>query len=438
MSTYFYNEFMPVKAYLGEKDHNMQSVYFGKDNSDVRADDHSVTPLTFQTSGSSAEKKERRYYFPDENSGKLKTHAFFSALFGSAVLDLIVFWIVFPAVYEIFHYTVPLIHFVETELIYLVAFTILYIPLSLILYLLIHNAYHRKVYVYDNRTIYVIRMHLRVKTCKKGLFSSEDKANIRIHERYKRYISRIDDYIGNNSFRIKKVLTGCRESSEISDKGTLFTGFNEKKVNDEDISIPSYYFLYDQDSSYYSRHTGQKAALILIKLAVFCTGAAVIAGSGYKKLSIYNRDFASFRDSKITLMEPIGLEYTENHLYDHSYDFLEFLDPSDAYLNNSVKIYFDVESDGLSEGGSFIDYDLYYDDDYSVIKDILSSLYSDEINELCGLDNMIEEYLENPDVKIENTIRNEEYYINISVRESYWADYSVHIYVSCVGLHRFN
>ncbi len=128
-------------------------------------------------------------------------------------------------------------------------------------------------------------------------------------------------------------------------------------------------------------------------------------------------------------MEPLGFEREEKNIPGNLYSYTDYVDTSDSYLKNSVRIYFKVTEEELKFEGSFIGYDLYYGDDISVISDVINALYDFDIREKTDIDSMIEEYAGNNGEDVRNTITTDKYYIDVHVCESYWADYCVYIYI---------
>lgn len=411
----------------------MQSVYFGKENNPVVLNDNTASPLPLFKKGPS-EIRPREYYFPDEKNGKIKAVSFFSSFFSTFFLDILVILFGIPVLFFILYDVMPFLHFVRNVLVFLEAVSIIYIFCSLVFFLLLHNLYRRKVYVNDNGTFYILHLPVRVKNRKKGMTAPVAYADQRIHSRYARYIRRIDRAIDKKSLRVRKVLTDCRESDNLHDNGKYYTGFNEKKVREEEFRIPSYYSKYDPSASYYESGTLRNISLILLKLAFYGLLIGALIASTGKQYNIYNQNIDSYIESKIALLAPYGLEYREsNTVYDHSYEYLEFIDTANLRLNNSVRIYFDVTDEGIVDDHISIFYDMYYEYDPEIIKRVIQELYKGKLPDMSVIDETIREYLENPIAERSKTLTDDHTYFSLSVDESYWADYSIYVYVSKLG-----
>ncbi len=398
----------------------MESVYFGKENTVLNKS--GVEPAPKGT-------RPREYYFPDENTKKLDIIAFISALLASALLDLFVFGLVFPVMIMLFADHDPVFKLISVNVFIIADIGLIYIFFTLIIYALIHNIGRKKVFVNDNGTFYFLRMKVRVKTHKK-LFSSEDKANQKIHARYGKYISRIDKKIDNKGLSVYKILTGCTESDNIHEDGKYFSGFNEKTVTDEEFKIPSGYFKYDPNETYYKNKAGYIILLWLIKLSLYAGVFLWLYSIGKTRFNAFLANFDSYRDSKIEIFETLGLEYTENEsLIDHKYDYLEFIDTSDNYLRNSVRLYFVITDDGqIMDDSLNIHYDMYYnrDDELETVLKILDTATEMDESEMQVVETAIQEYFDEGYSYINTS--DENVYYTVSVSESYFADYKVFIY----------
>lgn len=415
----------------------MESVYFGKENTENSDKADLKSPLMPYMTGNGDRESTgeytgvytKEYFFPDEKNFKLRTESFLSLLFGSALLDFFVLCIILPIAYVNLYLSSPVLYFAEKQVVYTAAFSFFYVTVFLLLYLLIHNSFRRKIYVLNGKNLYELRHKVRVKTWKKGLFSTADDADKRIHDRYVSYMASADHRISSNSLRVKKILTSVTESGDINDKGRLFSGFNEKKMRDEDVLIPAHYMKYDPSKSYFTKRPLRGFIFVLLKFALYGACIYFILSAGIKKTEIYNRQIGSFSDSVTAVLEPLGFVREENSIPGNLYSYIDYVDTSDSYLKNSVRIYFKVTEEELKFEGSFIGYDLYYGDDSSVISDVINSLYDFDFREKADIDSMIEEYAGNNGVEIRKTITTDKYYIDVQVRESYWADYGVYVYV---------
>ena len=424
----------------------MESVYFGKENNENTAKADQKSPLTpYMTGTTEQESAEeytkvytKEYFFPDENNIKLRTESFLSKLFGSALLDFFVLCIILPVAYVNLYLSSPVLYFAEKQVVYTSSVSLVYVTVFLLLYLLIHNSFRRKIYVLDGKNLYVIRHTVRVKTWKKGLFSTADDADKRIHDRYVSYMASADSRISGKSHRVKKILTSVTESGDINDKGRLFSGFNEKNMRDEDVLIPNHYKKFDPSQSYFTKRPLRGFIFILLKLALYGACIYFILCAGIKKTEVYNRDIGAFTDSKTAVLEPLGFEREVRYIPGNSYHYIDYVDTSDSYLKNSVRIYFKVTEDGVKFDGSFIGYDLYYGDDTSKIIRVMNELYDFDIRETADIDSMIAEYAGNNGEEIKTSITTDMYDIYVYVHESYYADYNVSVYVTSRYVDPFN
>ncbi len=424
----------------------MESVYFGKEKNESPTNVDVKAPLTPYMTGPSEQKSigeytnvyTREYYFPDEKNVKPKAESYLSELLGSSVSNFVVLAIIMPALYINLYLSTPVLYFAEKQVMYTASAAIIYFLISVLLYFLIHNSFRRKIYVLEGRTLYEIRHKVRVKTWKKGLFSSAENADKRIHKKYAVYIAYADKCISENSHRIRKILTSATESGDINDRGRLFYGFNEKKMNDDEILIPHHYMKYDPAQTYFRKNPLRKATLVLFRLALYEACMYFILSAGIKKTAVYNSGIGPFTDSMTAVLAPLGFEREERYIPGNSYYFMDYVDTSDSYLKNYVRIYFKVTEEKVKFDGSFIGYDLYYGDDFSKITKVMNALYDFDIREKADIDSMIAEYAVNNGEEIQKSITTDIYDIYIDIHESYYADYSVSVYVTSRYLDPFN
>ncbi len=390
----------------------MESVYFGKENSDL----HKIT--TEPKPQENAPKGPREYYFPNENNKKLDIIAFISALLASALLDALIFGLVYPAIILTLRNSYPVFKLIRVNEFILADIFILYALLFFIIYFIIHNIGRKKVYVNDNGTFYFLKMKVKVKT---------QRSDSSIHAKYSRYINRINRQIARNGFRIYKVLTGCKESDNIHDDGIFFSGYNEKTLNDEEFKIPAGYIKYDKNANYHKNKIGYTILFWMIKLAFYGSVMLWLISIGQSRLNTFNECFDSYRDERIAMLEPVGFKYLEGNAYwDHTYEYLEFDDTSDN-KNNYFRVYFDITEDGkiTDESLSFF-YDLNYSDDTESIKNAIRALYDGDLPELDAIDETIREY------KLKRTeqryhVATETIYFTVYVYESNYGDYRIYI-----------
>ncbi len=404
----------------------MESVYFGKEP---------TTSFSYDKDIFKSEIKDKEYYFPDENSTKLKAVGIVSAILKSTLFDLLVLGLCLPFSLILLSEYTPYIHLIEGNAILFVGDIVLLISIPCgLIYLLIHNIGREKIYVNDNGTFYVIKMLVRVNIYKKWPFSSVEKNEQKVHAYYSKLISKIDRYIDKGSFRIRKTLTDCKESNDIYENEKHFNGYNEKKNSEEELIIPSNYRKYVSTESYAVRKIKPKFIIYLIKYAYIIAFALWLIDHTFARIDVYNTLFPDYRESKIAALAPLGLEDSPNHLvYDHRYEFIDFVDTSDNYLSNSVRVNFDIKEDRIKDSYVTISYDLYEDDDYEILKEILYATFPEEdLPDLSIIDESINEYLSTgsedgiyPDIRLSHNLS-----LSVKVSESYWADYHVYIYVS--------
>ncbi|MBP5556016.1 MAG: hypothetical protein J6X94_14240 [Lachnospiraceae bacterium] len=405
----------------------MESVYFGKEPTTSFSYDGNIFPK---------ELKEKEYYFPDENSTKLKTVGIVSAILKSTLFDLIIIGLLFPILLILAEEYTPLIPLIDSNIIVLVGdiVILLSVPSSLI-YILIHNIGREKIFVVDNGTIYVIKMPVYVNIFKKWPFSSVEKNEQKVHAYYSKLITKIDRYIERGSLRIRKTLTDCKESDDIYENGKQFSGYNDKKNTDEDITIPSNYRKYVSSENYAVGKIKPKFIIYLIKYAYIVAYIYWIINLAVTRWNVYNTYFPLYEQSKIVALSPLGLEDRPTFLrYDHDLEFIHFIDTSDDYLNNSVRINFDIKEYGaIKDSYVSIDYDFYEGDDYGILKDILYATFDEQdLPDLSVIDECINDYLQTGSENgiYPKTVMTDNLYFTVKVSESYWADYSVYIYVS--------
>ena len=76
---------------------------------------------------------------------------------------------------------------------------------------------------------------------------------------------------------------------------------------------------------------------------------------------------------------------------------------------------------------------MYNDYDPEIIKRVIQELYKGKLPDMSVIDETIREYMENPIAERCKTLTDDHTYFSISVDESYWADYSIYVYVSKLG-----
>ena len=183
------------------------------------------------------------------------------------------------------------------------------------------------------------------------------------------------------------------------------------------------------NETYYKNKSGYIILLWIIKLSLYAGVFLWLYSIGKTRFNAFLSNFDSYRDSKIELLEPLGLEYTENAtLIDHQYDYLEFIDSSDDYLRNSVRIYFKITDDGqIMDDTLNIHYDMYYDrdDELETVLKILDTATEMDESEM-QVETAIQEYFDEGYSYINTS--DENVYYTVSVSESYFADYKVFIY----------
>lgn len=399
----------------------MDSVYFGKETS------IKINPETNDT-----EKKDRvrEYYFPDENNKKIKAIEFFSALFSSAVLDFLLLGILMPLLILNLEWFYKELSFIELISFYIASIVFIYFIIFTLLYLLIHNSGRRYVYVNDNGTFYFIKKTIRVNTHKKGIFTSKEKANAKIHAKYAKQINKINNLIDKKAFSVRKTLTDCKVSDEIHENGLYYTGYNEAKLNDEEFRIPETYVKYEAGADYYSPNSLPKFLLFLIKFALYGGIFIFLFYTVNKKLALYEANVSAYIEEKSAILNSYGFEYYESpYDYARQYDYVEFT--TDDYLRNSIRFYYDFNEDGEFEDDSiFIDFDLYMDDDTDYLIPLVRDIYGGELPDENLIIDLINEYKEDPTDKKTETRSNDNTYFSVTVHESYWADYDITIYIS--------
>lgn len=381
----------------------MESVYFGTE------------PATKPD----APKRPREYYFPDENTKKLDVIAFISALLSSALLDGVIFGFVYPAIILTFKKSYPVFKLIKVNEFILADIFILYALLFMIVYFIIHNIGRKKVYVNDNGTFYFLKMIVRVKT---------QRSNNSIHAKYARYIYKINKQIEKDGLKIYKVLTDCKESDNIHDDGIFFSGFNEKKVQDEEFKIPAGYFKYNPGEDYHKNKIGYTLGFWFIKLAYYRIVMLWLINIGVNRLNTFNECFEPYLNEKIASLEPLGFEYREGYGYwDHTYEYLEFVDTT-GDGDDDLRIYFNITGEGeiVDESLSFF-YDLSFDDDPQIIKDAIYALYEGDIPDLDKINDTVREYRLKGSEKTYH-ISTEDFYFTVNVYESNYEDYHLYIY----------
>ena len=400
----------------------MESVYFGKEPVSIYSYDDPFK----------SESSPREYYFPDENNRKILINDFLSALFSSAIWDFIILGIFYPICIIALEDLYPVFKFIKVNTFLLYDILIIYVFTFLVLFCIIRNNFRRKVYVKDNGTFYIIKKKVKVNTHRKGLFTSAEAAGEKIHKKYEKHIEWIDRQIENNGIFVKKTLTGCRISDNINDGGTVYSGYNEKALRDEDFSIPDTYFKYSQNEDYYSPNTALKLIYLVIKLALYGGIAGWLLYVGYGKLQVYRNDISEYIESKKEILEPFGYEYNVNpYNLDRQYEYIEFIDTTDTYLNNNIRFYFTVsDKSELVDTSVFFGLDLYYDEDTKELEKLVESVCGGDLPDKEMLERNIEKYLSDEEENQSEYHSNEKVYYSLNVHESYWADYYVSIYLN--------
>lgn len=403
------------------KGQKMESVYFGKEN------DIKIFPDKIDTA---KQEKEKEYYFPDENNRKFKVAGFFSALFVSSILDLIILSILTPYLVFFLQDVIPELRFIEFTVFAIAYIVLFYTLVFLIIDLPIRFAGRKKVYVNDNGTFYIIKKCVKVNTHKKGLFTSVENANKKIHSKYAKQINKINNLIDKKSFAIRKVLTDCKLSDEIHENGLYFTGYNEVKLCDEDFRIPQSYIKYDPNAEYYSKNALWKTLFYFIKIALYAGVFLFLFSIIFKKYSIYEANIISYIAEKSAQVEPYGFEYYVSQYGDFGrYEYIEF--KTDDELQNTIRFYYSFTRDGrLTDDNIYISLDMYTDSDIDFLEPLIRDIYQEEAFDTAMIYNLINEYKDNPGTNISDVKSTNKTYLSVSVTHSYRADYNVYIYIN--------
>ena len=399
----------------------MESVYFGKEN------DIKIFPDKID-----AEKllREKEYYFPDENNRKFKIISFFSSLLVSSILDLLLLGILSPYLIFFLQDLVPELKFIEYTVFFIAYIVLFYTFVFLLIDLPLRYAGRKKVYVNDNGTFYIIKKCVKVKTYKKGLFTSEEDANKKIHAKYEKQINKINNLIEKKSFAVRKVLTDCKLSDEIHENGLYFTGYNETKLCDEEFTIPDSYFKYAPSVNYYSKNSLSKTLFYFIKIALYVVVFLFLFSIVLKKYSIYQANISSYIEEKSSQVEPYGFEYYISPYGEFGkYEYIEF--KTDDELKNTIRFYYNFTRDGrLVDDNVFVSLDLYMDSDIDFLEPLIRNIYQEESFDTDLIYEMINEYKDNPGKDLTDVKSTNKTYLTVSVKDSYYADYNIYIYIN--------
>ncbi len=396
----------------------MDSVYFGKEktvyvNPDKEKSENAV-PV-------------REYYFPDENSAKYRIIEFIRKFAIFFFLDLIIVVFLIPGLFFIYQEKYLYIKFINFSIptVGLVLQTVCLI--SVLLYFVLLPIGRTKVFVKENGTFYFIKYRVRVQTHRLIRFSGE-KTERWIHGRYASKIEHIDNLIDKNSFKIIKVLTDCKESEQIHESGSYFTGYNEKKTQDEDFKLPSSYFKYDPEQNYYS--TGIFSGLLFwfLKCAIYALVAILLMNNGKTNYAIYSE------------LLPDAIADDEAFLSSYGYE----RDTSYSYEPKSVRFY-RVDNDTSASGIGLeyelsLDHEIYHDsmtitrqmnfeDDLSVIYDLVNGINGQNTLPDGILEKMILRYRDG-EHNINDYISQKDHGIFIYLNETDLYDYKIMISVS--------
>ena len=399
----------------------MESVYFGKEAS---------PGIYTDGEGSEESKAVREYYFPDEGHRKYKMIAFFSALFLTAIMDVIVLMGIIPLAIALLGDRYPLFGFIDVG-IYLMMFADLmaiYLLLSLILCILIRNTGRKKVYVRDNDKFYFVKQKVRVKTTKAYIFESDTHLNKRVNARYSKIIAKTDKMIAKGSGRVRKVLTGCRASDSIHEKGTFYTGYNEKRSCDEEFTIPDSYAKYDAASAHRTSN-GFISVIFIVKIVLYMCVFAKLFNIGSARYNVYLNDIDSYVAKKDAVLSPMGF-YQDT--YGNEYDHLDYFVADDSFRSSRIRYGFTCsDAVKLEDEFIFMDMSLYKDDDIEFIKKIINETYEDETLDLSVIDRTIQAYLDSGEEETKETVKTEKTYFTITIASTDFLgyDYTISIYI---------
>ena len=363
----------------------MESVYFGKENTEA------ILHPDENKSGNNGNRNEnlKEYYFPDESRVGFKILRLITALLLTGFLDFLVVGVGFSIYFAEASYDHPYMDHIEvTDMVLLWGIMLVYAIGCLIISPLFFGAGREKTYVRYGNTFYILNLPVRVRTNKGFFLMSKENAEKKIHYRYKKQIANIDRLIQKGK-KIKKVLTDCSESDNVGAKEGTYTGYNEKKVRDEEFRIPSYYAKYDPEKKY-CKANFLPIFFILIKAALYISVFMFYANNGKANYAIYQNKLDPYIEMKSGILEPLGFEYYDGNDYLLDQD-ITFVSVSDSHKR--IKFYTALNSSkSVYDISVSIDFDMKYEEDLNLIYDLILKTAHVDLEGNTDLENDIEAF----------------------------------------------
>ena len=396
----------------------MESVYFGKENT--------VLNYSEDKTGGKSESDIKEYYFPDERRTGFKALRLISALLLTGFIDYAVICIGYMMYFIYNSYEKPLYKYIDVEdMVLLNAVMFAFAFACILITPLFYNAGREKTYVRYGNTFYILRYSVRVRINKYFFLSSTDAAEKRIHKRYSRYISQIDNMIEKGRC-VRKVLTDCKESDNVDATSGTISGFNEKKFRDEEFRIPARYSKYDPEKKYYTPSIIPFSLFIIIKIVIYITAYILILNGAKVKYDDYKDQLRSYIRNKDGIMAPLGYGFVTDNIY--SQDFrLVFTKISDP--DQKVVFYTGYNNNIIRDITVGIDLFLNYDDDLDEVYDLVQTTAHINMREVIDLEEFVEQFRNGTleDTQISENINGKT--IRCEIRSSYPADYNLYIYM---------
>ena len=349
---------------------------------------------------------KREYYFTDEDNAYIKLINMITNIVGDYVLiDFLVCILVIPAIMVGMAAGNDVFSMNGTDAIFYMKILGVYAVVAFILSIFIDKLVHKKVYVREGNTFYIIRSsvaidnHTKLRPSKSaddpvGYADPYDvykgDTNAYIHSRYEVAIEDLDRLIDKRSKRVK-VITNCIVENEVKN-GIKYSGLNEETMETEEFIFPSSYYLkYDANRNYYSEDPNALTIIWFVKCLFYFVILLFVCRIASNNAKMEAQAKAQFVQEKLETLSPLGLEY--NDIVNNYSSKIVFIEQRNHYFYDEVSYsiiindYSDVVVDWIN-----VDYDMDYEEGTDEIYNLITTALGGDNIEKSILEAKIDKY----------------------------------------------
>ena len=350
------------------------------------------------------EEIKREYYFTNEDHPYIKTVNLVTGIVcGNVLIDFLVCLIVLPAIMvgmggaDIFAMN-------GSSYIRYMIILAGYLVVEIILGCLIDKLGHRKVFVREGNTFYIIGSSIAIDNHTKLSPSGGDNppgyvdpydifkgdTDAYIHSRYKDAIETFDKKIDKKRKNVK-VLTSCIEEGA-SPKGIKYSGFNNETMETEEFVLPSYFLKYDKNRKYYKPAFDEKLKVWIFKIPIYLIFLIILCSVGINNKNKENQCVQEFIQTKADVFSTYGFEFN-NYAYKHFRE-VKFWDKN--CRTNTIEYTYIIDDDysKFSTDWIQIDYEVRYDADTETVYNLINTALDGDFIDKSILDSRIEKLKE--------------------------------------------